>query len=98
MRAWERSNYLTAIRASLAGAIRRRSQPPPSALSAGSQRKRADRKNPPQFETPGNIVFVTLGTGMTEAFISGTQPQADTPAPPPASAPPVLPAAATPAH
>jgi penicillin-binding protein 1A len=60
--------------------------------------KRADRKNPPQFETPGNIVFVTLGTGMTEAFISGTQPQADTAAPPPASAPPVVPAAATPTH
>ena len=60
--------------------------------------KRADRKDPPQFQTPGNIVFVTLGTGMTEAFINGTQPQADTPSPPPAGASPVLPAAAAPAH
>ena len=25
--------------------------------------KHGDRKNPPQFEAPGNIVFVTLGTG-----------------------------------
>jgi penicillin-binding protein 1A len=34
-----------------------------------------DRKNPPQFEAPGNIVFVTLAdTGITEAFINGTQP------------------------
>ena len=36
---------------------------------------RADRKNPPTFEAPGNIVFVTLDSGITEAFISGTQPQ-----------------------
>jgi penicillin-binding protein 1A len=33
-----------------------------------------DRKNPPEFEAPGNIVFVTLDSGITEAFISGTQP------------------------
>jgi penicillin-binding protein 1A len=33
-----------------------------------------DRKNPPQFEAPGNIVFVTLDTGITDAFINGTQP------------------------
>jgi penicillin-binding protein 1A len=36
---------------------------------------RADRKNPPQFEAPGNIVFVTLDNGVQAAFISGTQPQ-----------------------
>ena len=36
---------------------------------------RSDRTNPPQFEAPGNIVFVTLDSGITEAFISGTQPQ-----------------------
>jgi penicillin-binding protein 1A len=34
-----------------------------------------DRDNPPQFEAPGNIVFVTLDSGVTEAFINGTQPQ-----------------------
>ena len=27
--------------------------------------KRGDRKNPPQFEAPGNIVFVTLDSGVT---------------------------------
>jgi penicillin-binding protein 1A len=37
--------------------------------------KRGDRKNPPDFEAPGNIVFVTLDSGVTEAFINGTQPQ-----------------------
>lgn len=36
---------------------------------------RGDRKNPPAFEPPGNIVFVTLDSGITEAFINGTQPQ-----------------------
>jgi penicillin-binding protein 1A len=36
---------------------------------------RADRKNPPRFEAPGNIVFVTLDNGIQEAFINGTQPQ-----------------------
>ncbi len=34
-----------------------------------------DRQNPPTFEAPGNIVFVTLDSGVTEAFINGTQPQ-----------------------
>jgi penicillin-binding protein 1A len=34
-----------------------------------------DRKDPPQFEAPGNIVLVTLDSGITEAFINGTQPQ-----------------------
>jgi penicillin-binding protein 1A len=37
--------------------------------------KRVDRKEPPQFEAPGNIVLVTLDSGITEAFINGTQPQ-----------------------
>jgi len=36
---------------------------------------RADPKNPPQFEAPGNIVFVTLENGIHQAFINGTQPQ-----------------------
>jgi penicillin-binding protein 1A len=47
---------------------------------------RGDRKNPPQFEPPGNIIFVAVdsATGDTaadaagainEAFISGTQPE-----------------------
>jgi penicillin-binding protein 1A len=34
-----------------------------------------DRDNPPEFDAPGNIVFVTLDSGITEAFINGTQPQ-----------------------
>jgi penicillin-binding protein 1A len=34
-----------------------------------------DRSNPPQFDAPGNIVFVTLDSGINEAFINGTQPQ-----------------------
>jgi penicillin-binding protein 1A len=38
--------------------------------------KRANRDEPPQFEAPGNIVMVTLDSGITEAFINGTQPQA----------------------
>jgi hypothetical protein len=41
--------------------------------------KRADRKNPPRFDPPGNIVFVTLDSGITEAFINGTQPQGTLP-------------------
>jgi penicillin-binding protein 1A len=58
--------------------------------------KRGDRKNPPQFEAPGNIVFVTLDSGITEAFINGTQPQqASAPTEPavPAVAPPPDPSA-----
>ncbi len=46
---------------------------------------RGDRKNPPTFEPPGNIVFIPVSRengepvdegegGITEAFISGTQP------------------------
>jgi penicillin-binding protein 1A len=61
--------------------------------------KRADRKNPPQFEAPGNIIFVTLPTGITEAFINGTQPAGMTPDPPatqPAAAPAEPPAAPAP--
>ncbi|HKE87539.1 MAG TPA: PBP1A family penicillin-binding protein [Vicinamibacterales bacterium] len=42
-----------------------------------------DRRNPPRFEAPGNIVFVTLESGNTEAFINGTQPE-DVPQPTPA--------------
>ena len=34
-----------------------------------------DRKNPPTFDAPGNVAFVTLDSGITEAFINGTQPQ-----------------------
>jgi len=37
--------------------------------------KRGDRANPPQFDAPGNIAFVTLDSGIREAFINGTQPQ-----------------------
>lgn len=50
---------------------------------------RADRKNPPQFEPPANVVFATLDNGINEAFINGTQPGAVQPgAPVPASQPP----------
>ena len=54
--------------------------------------KRGDRKAPPEFEAPGNIVFVTLDSGVTEAFINGTQPQpgeaaVSVPAPAPAPNP-----------
>ena len=34
-----------------------------------------DRANPPPFDAPGNIAFVALDSGITEAFINGTQPQ-----------------------
>src|SRR5262249_41967213 len=54
---------------------------------------RADRNNKPQFEAPGNIVFVTMPTGITEAFINGTQPAGTTP-----DAPVTHPAAAPAAH
>jgi len=60
--------------------------------------KYGDRKTPPQFEAPGNIVYVALDSGISEAFINGTQPQASAPAepavpvptqtPPASSAPP----------
>jgi penicillin-binding protein 1A len=57
--------------------------------------KYADRKNPPQFEAPGNIVFVTLDSGVSEAFINGTQPAVSvTAAPSPTSPATPVPAAA----
>ena len=33
-----------------------------------------DRKEPPQFEAPGNIIFALTEQGINEAFIAGTQP------------------------
>jgi penicillin-binding protein 1A len=45
-----------------------------------------DRQNPPRFEPPGNIVFVTLASGNTEAFINGTQPEIISQVTPPAAA------------
>ena len=48
---------------------------------------------PPAFEPPGNIVMVKLESGLTEAYINGTQPADAAPSPTPASTPP-LPAAA----
>ncbi|CAN5628498.1 PBP1A family penicillin-binding protein [soil metagenome] len=33
-----------------------------------------DRTEPPAFEPPGNIVFVSADQGINEAFIAGTQP------------------------
>jgi penicillin-binding protein 1A len=58
--------------------------------------KRADRKAPPEFEAPGNIVFVGLDSGVTEAFINGTQPQAAAPAEPAVTPPATTPAPAAP--
>ena len=63
--------------------------------------KYADRKNPPQFEAPGNIVFVTLDSGVSEAFINGTQPAvsvtaAPSPTPPATPVPAAAPASASP--
>jgi len=52
------------------------------------------RASPPRFEAPGNIVFVTLPNGVTEAFINGTQPAGMTPDPPEAE-PDATPAPAT---
>jgi penicillin-binding protein 1A len=55
-----------------------------------------DREAPPTFDAPGNIVFVTLDSGLPEAFINGTQPagqfpvdEQDPAAPPPAAPPAV---------
>jgi penicillin-binding protein 1A len=54
----------------------------------------ADRQAPPTFEAPGNIVFVTLDSGLPEAFINGTQPAGlittDHPPAPPAPVPPAV--------
>ena len=33
-----------------------------------------DRKDAPKFQPPGNIVFVAADNGVSEAFISGTEP------------------------
>jgi membrane carboxypeptidase/penicillin-binding protein len=44
--------------------------------------KRTNKQSPPKFEAPGNIIFVTLPSGITEAFINGTQPAGLTPDPP----------------
>ena len=40
-----------------------------------------DRTSPPPFDAPGNIAFVVLDSGITEAFINGTQPQTIDPVP-----------------
>jgi penicillin-binding protein 1A len=53
---------------------------------------RADRKNPPEFEPPGNIVFLRLDSGVNEAFINGTQPQSAAPIEPAVSPPTAAPA------
>jgi penicillin-binding protein 1A len=42
--------------------------------------KNGKRADPPNFEAPDNIVFVTLDSGAVEAFINGTQPQEEEPA------------------
>src|SRR3954462_6522929 len=59
--------------------------------------KHGDRKMPPRFEPPGNIAFVTLDSGITEAFINGTQPGSGEDSAAPAAAvepvPPIAPAA-----
>jgi penicillin-binding protein 1A len=55
---------------------------------------RGDQVNPPDFEAPGNIVFVTLDSGSTEAFINGTQPQIDAPVVPATPVPGAAPDAA----
>ncbi len=60
--------------------------------------KRGDRKMPPEFEAPGNIAFVTLDSGITEAFINGTQPgSGEESATPAAAVEPAAPPAVTPA-
>ena len=60
--------------------------------------KRGDRTQPPQFDAPGNIVFVTLDSGINEAFINGTQPQqAAAPVVPAAPLNPAVPPEAIPA-
>jgi penicillin-binding protein 1A len=57
---------------------------------------RGNREMPPTFDAPGNIVFVTLDSGLPEAFINGTQPagfdqpdEESAPTPPPAAPPAV---------
>ena len=48
--------------------------------------KNANRKNVPEFDAPGNIVFVPVEGGGMEAYIKGTEPQETAlPAQPPAA-------------
>jgi penicillin-binding protein 1A len=59
---------------------------------------RGKKNDPPNFEAPDNIVFVTLDSGAIEAFINGTQPESlalPEPLPPPGAVPPVLPVTPT---
>ncbi len=72
--------------------------------------KDVDRESPPDFDAPGNIVFVTLANGKLEAFINGTQPEdlpiagaagaapAAAPVAGPVTPPTPTPASAPPAH
>jgi penicillin-binding protein 1A len=39
--------------------------------------RRSSTPTPPAFEPPGNIVFVTLDSGVEEAFIAGSEPGAE---------------------
>jgi len=39
--------------------------------------RRSSTSTPPSFEPPGNIVFVTLDSGVEEAFIAGSEPGAE---------------------
>lgn len=54
---------------------------------------RQEPESRPDFEPPGNIVFVTLDNGMREVFINGTQPAPGSALP----LPPTAPAGALPA-
>jgi penicillin-binding protein 1A len=56
--------------------------------------RNADRKNPPDFEAPANIVFVPVEGGRVEAFINGTEPQEFPAAPAPAELRPPAPTSA----
>ena len=48
--------------------------------------KHADRSKVPEFDAPGNIVFVPVEEGLMEAYIKGTEPQETAlPAQPPAA-------------
>jgi hypothetical protein len=48
--------------------------------------KHADRAKVPDFDAPGNIVFVPVEGGGMEAYIKGTEPQETAlPAQPPAA-------------
>jgi penicillin-binding protein 1A len=70
--------------------------------------KYGDRKNPPAFAAPNNIVFATLSNGTSEAFIAGTEPDGAAvfpvvdeeiaPAEPATETPPALPVSSSPAQ